>query len=59
MTEERFLNTYHNASTPPSPDVPPPLATFMRAADLVFRAGGRACQGAYPRSSGGGNAAHR
>jgi len=36
MTEERFLNSYHNASTPPSPDVPPALASFMRAADLVL-----------------------
>jgi GAF domain-containing protein len=36
MTEERFLNSYHNASTPPAPDVPPALATFMRAADPVL-----------------------
>ncbi len=36
MTEEGFLNSYHNASTPPSPEVPPALATFTRAADLVL-----------------------
>ena len=36
MTTERFLNTYHNASTAPSPDVPPDLARFMLAADPVL-----------------------
>jgi len=36
MTIERFLNTYHNASTAPSPDVPPDLASFMLAADPVL-----------------------
>ena len=36
MTIERFLNTYHNASTAPSPDVPPELASFMLAADPVL-----------------------
>ena len=36
MTTERFLNTYHNASTPPSPDVPADLAGFMLAADPVL-----------------------
>ena len=36
MTTERFLNTYHNASTPPSPDVPADLAAFMLAADPVL-----------------------
>jgi GAF domain-containing protein len=36
MTTERFLNTYHNASTAPSSDVPPDLASFMLAADPVL-----------------------
>ena len=36
MTTERFLNTYHNASTAPSPDVPADLASFMLAADPVL-----------------------
>ena len=36
MSEERFLNTYHNASTPPGPDVPPELTAFMLAADPVL-----------------------
>jgi GAF domain-containing protein len=36
MTDERFLNSYHNASTPPGPDVPPELAGFMTAADPVL-----------------------
>jgi GAF domain-containing protein len=36
MTVERFLNTYHNASTPPGPDVPDDLAGFMMAADPVL-----------------------
>ena len=36
MTTERFLNRYHNASTPPSSDVPPELASFMLAADPVL-----------------------
>jgi GAF domain-containing protein len=36
MSEERFLNSYHNASTPPSPDLPPDLAAFMLAADPVL-----------------------
>ena len=36
MDGERFLNTYHNASTPPGPDVPAQLAEFMRAADPVL-----------------------
>lgn len=26
MSDERFLNSYHNASTPPGPDVPAELA---------------------------------
>ena len=33
---ERFLNTYHNAATAPSEDVPAELATFMLAADPVL-----------------------
>jgi hypothetical protein len=36
MTTERFLNTYRNASTAPSPDVPADLASFMLAADPVL-----------------------
>jgi GAF domain-containing protein len=36
MSEEQFLNTYQNASTPPSPSVPPDLAGFMLAADPVL-----------------------
>jgi GAF domain-containing protein len=36
MTTERFLNRYHNASTPPSSDVPPELSSFMLAADPVL-----------------------
>ena len=36
MSEEQLLNTYHNASTPPSPSVPPQLAEFMLAADPVL-----------------------
>jgi hypothetical protein len=36
MSAERFLNSYHNASTPPGPDVPPQLAAFMLAVDPVL-----------------------
>ena len=36
MTTERFLNTYHNASTAPSRNVPADLAGFMLAADPVL-----------------------
>jgi hypothetical protein len=36
MTTERSLNTYHNASSAPSPDVPADLASFMLAADPVL-----------------------
>jgi hypothetical protein len=36
MTAERFLNTYHNASTAPGGDVPADLASFMLAADPVL-----------------------
>lgn len=36
MDDERFLNSYHNASTPPDPDVPADLAGFMLAADPVL-----------------------
>jgi GAF domain-containing protein len=36
MTNERFLNAYHNASTAPSPDTPADLASFMLAADPVL-----------------------
>jgi len=36
MDSERFLNSYHNASTPPGPDVPEDLSGFMLAADPVL-----------------------
>jgi GAF domain-containing protein len=36
MDDEQFLNSYHNASTPPDPDVPADLAGFMLAADPVL-----------------------
>jgi hypothetical protein len=36
MGTERFLNSYHNASTPPGPDVPSQLADFMLAVDPVL-----------------------
>jgi GAF domain-containing protein len=36
MSEEQSLNTYHNASTPPSPSVSPQMAEFMLAADPVL-----------------------
>ncbi|MCD6020450.1 MAG: domain S-box [Actinomycetia bacterium] len=36
MSGEQFLDAYHDASTPPSPDVPPELSSFMLAADPVL-----------------------
>ena len=36
MDDESFLNSYHNASTAPRPDVPPGLASFMLDADPVL-----------------------
>ena len=36
MDDQRFLNSYHNASTPPGPDVPADLAGFMLAADPIL-----------------------
>jgi GAF domain-containing protein len=36
IADEVFLNSYHNASTPPSPDVPPDRAGFMLAADPIL-----------------------
>ena len=36
MTDERFLNTYHNASTPPPKDMPQEFTAFMRAVDPVL-----------------------
>jgi hypothetical protein len=36
MTTERFLNTYHNATTEPSAEVPADLAGFRLAADPVL-----------------------
>ena len=61
MTTERFLNTYHNASTAPSADVPADLAGFMLAADPVLAAAAElarilawAHQGAAAQLIGGG-----
>ncbi|HEY2948929.1 MAG TPA: GAF domain-containing protein [Micromonosporaceae bacterium] len=60
MTGERFLNSYHNASTAPPSDVPPDLARFMLAADPVLaqaaelaRVLARAHQGAATQLIGG------
>lgn len=36
MNETAFLNTYHNASTPPPAEIPADLAGFMLAADRVL-----------------------
>jgi hypothetical protein len=36
MDDERFLNSYHNASRPPGPDVPADLAGFILAAAPVL-----------------------
>ena len=36
MDDERFLNSYQNASTPPGPDISPELAGFMVAVDPVL-----------------------
>jgi GAF domain-containing protein len=36
MGPESYLNTYHNASTPPPTEIPPDLARFMLAADPVL-----------------------
>ena len=36
VSAELFLNSYHNASTPPGPDVPAELAAFMLAVDPVL-----------------------
>jgi GAF domain-containing protein len=36
MTDEIFLNSYHNACPPPSPDAPREQARFMVAADPVL-----------------------
>jgi GAF domain-containing protein len=38
MDDQRFLNSYNNASTPPGPDVPANLAGFMLAADPILGA---------------------
>ena len=61
MTNERFLNTYHNASTAPTADVPADLASFMLAADPVLaeaaelaRVVARAHQGAATQLVGDG-----
>jgi hypothetical protein len=34
MSEERFLNSYRNASTPPPPDLRPDLAANLISATL-------------------------
>jgi GAF domain-containing protein len=59
--DERFLNSYHNASTPPDPDVPVELAGFTLAADPVLgqaaelaRVLARAHQGAAAQLIGAG-----
>ena len=36
MDDQRYLNSYHNASTPPGPDVPADLTGFMLAADPIL-----------------------
>jgi GAF domain-containing protein len=36
VSDHSFLNTYHNASTPPPAEVPTDLASFMAAADEVL-----------------------
>jgi hypothetical protein len=36
MSDERFLNSYRNISSPPSPDLPPEMAGFMRAVDPIL-----------------------
>ena len=66
MRTERFLNSYHNASTPPGPDVPAQLAAFMLAADPVLvqaaelaRVLARAHQGAAKQLIGGGLVPHQ
>jgi hypothetical protein len=55
--DERFLNSYHNASTPPGLDVPPELAAIMLSADPVPSQGARL--GVRARSSGRRSAPHR
>jgi hypothetical protein len=61
VTAERFLNSYHNASPPPSPDVPEDVASFILAADRVLaeaaelaRVHARAHQGAATEPIGQG-----
>ncbi len=44
MDDQRFLNSYHNASTPPGPDVPADLSGFMLAADPVLGAAAELCR---------------
>jgi hypothetical protein len=50
MDDEQFLDSYHNESTPPGPDVPAELAGFMLAADPVL---GQAAELARVCSPGG------
>jgi hypothetical protein len=63
VTAERFLNAYHIAGPPPSPDVPEDLASFVLAADRVpaeaaelARVLARAYQGAATQRIGEGRA---
>jgi hypothetical protein len=50
MDGERFLNSYHNASTPPGPDVPAELAGFMFAADPVLARAAELARGSRMRT---------
>jgi hypothetical protein len=61
MTGDQFLNTYRNASTAPSADVPPDMAGFMLVVDPVLgqaaelaRVVARAHQGAATQVMGDG-----
>ena len=36
MSDERFLNSYRNVSSPPSPDLPPEMVGFLRAVDPIL-----------------------
>lgn len=38
MADTSFLNTYHNASTPPQADIPEDLAAFLTAIDPILAA---------------------
>ena len=36
VSDERFLNSYRNISSPPSPDLPPEMVGFLRAVDPIL-----------------------